>query len=485
MIHLKKMFRSLISRMLLLTMFSVVVAQVVSSFFLVHQFTESKEKTVLQNANNLAENALSTISFFQNLPLQYRHLALEQLRDLGGSRFFVSLNSEKIDISPIEDSILKKQVIATVENVLRRRIPQKNELEIEFSHPDDLHVLKNDILLKDLPPSWGAYSLIIPSVKPPILVLQIEIVEHEWLYLAAILPPPYLLMEQSIITPEQIVTLIFTTVLLLFFIYLLFYWQTKPLQQLAMAVSEMSIDLEQAPLKEEGASEIVAATRAFNHMQQKLQRYINDREILFRSISHDLKTPITRLRLRAELLDNEKQTRAFNHDLDDLEMLVKGALQTVKDTDIHENIQSINIFKLLDRISSSQPDKIRIFAPKVVLYRGKPLALKRCLANLIDNGVKYGGEVDVYLHDSEQCLKIVIQDNGPGIPIKELDKIFVPYRRLHEDQQGYGLGLGISRNIIHGHNGHLHLVNRDKGGLEVIITLPKIYLRTASENDQS
>lgn len=482
--YFRLMFRSLISRMLLLTMLSVVIAQVVSSFFLVHQFTESKEETVLQNANNLAENALSTISFFQNLPLQYRHLVLEQLRDLGGSRFFVSLNSEKIEIQPIEESALKKRVIGTVENVLRRRIPEKNELEIEFSHPDNLHVLKNDILLKDLPPSWGAYSLIIPSVKPPILVLQIEIAEHEWLYLAAILPPPYLLMEQSIITPDQIITLVFTTALVLLFIYLFFSWQTKPLQQLAMAVSEMSIDLEQAPLKEEGASEIVAATRAFNRMQQKLQRYINDRELLFRAISHDLKTPITRLRLRAELLDDEKQTRAFNHDLDDLEMLVKGALQTVKDTDIHENIQPVNIFKLLDRIASSQPDKIRVFAPKEVLYRGKPLALKRCLANLIDNGIKYGGAVDVYLHDSELCLKIVIQDNGPGIPQQELDKIFVPYRRLHDDQQGYGLGLGISRNIIHGHNGHLHLVNREKGGLEAIITLPKIYRRTASKNDE-
>jgi len=105
---------------------------------------------------------------------------------------------------------------------------------------------------------------------------------------------------------------------------LLFHWQTKPLQNLANAVSEMSIDLDQAPLKEEGALEIVAATRAFNRMQQKLQRYIQDRELLFRSISHDLKTPITRLRLRAELLDDEPLTQRFNQDLDDLEMLVKA-----------------------------------------------------------------------------------------------------------------------------------------------------------------
>ncbi|WP_354625556.1 ATP-binding protein [Psychromonas sp. MME2] len=469
-------FRSLISRMLLLTMFSVIVAQICSSYFLVHQFAESEEKTVLLNANNLAENALSTISFFQNLPLQYRHLVLQQLRDLGGSRFFVSLNSEKIEVNPIADSILKTRVINTVHDVLRRRIDAKKKLEIEFSHPDDLHVLKNDILLKDLPPSWGAYSLIIPTVKPPILVLQIEIAEREWLYLAAILPPPYLLIDKSIITAEQLITLIFTTAFVLIFIYLLFYWQTKPLKQLAKAVSEMSIDLEQAPLKEEGASEIVVATQAFNRMQQKLQRYIGDREVLFRSISHDLKTPITRLRLRAELLDNEQQTEAFNHDLDDLEMLVKGALQTVKDTDIHENTQPVNIVKLLEQISSSQPEQIKILAPdNCALYRGKPLALKRCLSNLIDNGVKYGNRVEVLVIDSNANLQIVIQDNGPGIPADELERIFTPYRRLHNDQEGYGLGLGISRNIIHAHSGQLHLLNRHNGGLEVIITLPRIY----------
>ncbi|WP_019613924.1 ATP-binding protein [Psychromonas ossibalaenae] len=476
--YFRILFRSLISRMLLLTMLSVIVAQTISSFFWVNQFAESEEKSVLLNANNLAENALSTISFFQDLPLQYRHLVLEQLRDLGGSRFFVSLNSEKIDINPIPDSRLKNEVLSTVENVLRRRIPEANKLVIEFSHPDDLHVLKNDILLKDLPPSWGAYTLIIPSVKPPILVLQIEMAEQEWLYLAAILPPPYLLSEKSLISAQQVVNLMFTTALLLIFIYLLFYKQTKPLQELAMSVSEMSIDLDQKPLKEQGASEIVAATRAFNRMQQKLQRYIQDREVLFRSISHDLKTPITRLRLRAELLDSEQQTESFNHDLDDLEMLVKGALQTVKDTDIHENIQEVDVLKLLEQISSSQPENIKIIAKTAGLYRGKPLALKRCLANLIDNGVKYGGWVQVYIVDSEESLQIVIQDNGPGIPADELDKIFVPYRRLHDDEYGYGLGLGISRNIIHAHNGQLHLLNRDQGGLEVIITLPRIYKST-------
>tara|TARA_R110001583_G_scaffold9433_8_gene44787 strand:- start:2213 stop:3604 length:1392 start_codon:yes stop_codon:yes gene_type:complete len=461
--------------MLLLTMLSVVVAQTISSFFWVSQFTENEKKSVILNAKHLAEGALSTVTFFKDLPLQYRHLVLEQLRGMGGSRFFVSLNSEKIIINPILDSPLKLQVIDTVSEVLSSALSEKQNLEIEFSAPDDLHVLKNDILLRDLPPSWGSYSLIIPTAQPPILVLQIEIAEHEWLYLAAILPPPYLLSDNPIISGQQIFTLTFTTFLLLLFIYLLFRWQTKPLQNLANAVSEMSIDLDQAPLKEQGALEIVAATRAFNRMQQKLQRYIQDREILFRSISHDLKTPITRLRLRAELLDNEKQTDSFNQDLDDLEMLVKGALQSVKETDIHENIQPVNILKILVQISEHQTDKIKINSGIIASFRGKPLALKRCLSNLILNGVKYGSRVNIFVTDSAQELRLVIQDNGPGIPENKMEQIFHPYTRLHNDSEGHGLGLGIARNIIHAHNGDLYLINRKEGGLEVIIIFPRIY----------
>lgn len=473
--NFRNMFHSLISRMLLLTTLSVICAQIMSSFFWMNQFAAKEENSILLNAQNVSENALGTISFFQKLPLQYRYLVLQQLRDLGGSRFFVSLNHEEIKINPIADSELKEKILSTVETVLRRRIPASQELRIEFSHPDDLHVIKNDILLKDLPPSLGAYSLIIPSIKPPILVIQIKIADNEWLYLGTILPPPYLLGEKKLISQQQIVTLAFTTLILLLVTYFFFDWQTKPLKELALSVSEMSIDLNQAPLKEQGPSEIITATRAFNHMQQKLQRYLRDREVLFRSISHDLKTPITRLRLRAELLDCNKQTESFNDDLDDLEMLVKGALQTVKETDIHENIQEVDLLKLLKQISSPQPDKIKIVYKKVALYRGKPFALKRCLANLIDNGIKYGTQVVVQFVDSEDELQIIIQDNGPGIPKKELDNIFTPYRRLHHDLQGHGLGLGISRNIIHAHNGSLHLVNREGRGLEVIITLPRVY----------
>jgi signal transduction histidine kinase len=461
--------------MLLLTIMSVVLAQSITSLFWVTQIADAEKSVVMANANNLANSAVSTILFFQKLPNTYRHLVLEQLRDLGGSRFFVSLNKQAVDINPIADSELKQMVLTDIQNTVYKKLGDRRTLLLEFSSPDDLHVINNNILLKDLPPSWGAYSLIIPSVSSPILVLQMELAENEWLYLAAVLPPPYLLNDLPVISAQQFVSIILTTFILLVFIYIAFYWQTQPLKNLASAVGEFSIDFTKPPLKEHGATEIVAATRAFNHMQQKLQSYIKDREVLFRSVSHDLKTPITRLRLRAELLDDEKQTDAFNTDLDDLEMLVKAALQIVKDTDIHENIADIDIHKLLTQIVGTQQDLITLHINTYDTFRGKPHALKRGLSNLIDNGVKYGNKVDVYVKDSAQSLVIVIKDQGPGIKESALSSIFTPYVRLHDDKDGHGLGLGIARNIIQAHGGEVHIFNHPEGGLEVCVILPRAY----------
>jgi signal transduction histidine kinase len=461
--------------MLLLTIMSVVLAQSITSMFWVTQIADAEKNVVMANANNLANSAVSTILFFQKLPNTYRHLVLEQLRDLGGSRFFVSLNKQPVTINPIVDSELKQMVLTDIQNTVYKKLGDRRTLLLEFSNPDDLHVINNNILLKDLPPSWGAYSLIIPSVRSPILVLQMELGENEWLYLAAVLPPPYLLSDLPVISAQQFVSIILTTFILLVFIYIVFYWQTQPLKNLASAVGEFSIDFTKPPLKEHGATEIVAATRAFNHMQQKLQSYIKDREVLFRSVSHDLKTPITRLRLRAELLDDEKQTNAFNTDLDDLEMLVKAALQIVKDTDIHENIADIDIHKLLMQIVGTQQDVITLHINTYDTFRGKPHALKRGLSNLIDNGVKYGGQVDVYVKDSAQSLVIVIRDQGPGIAESALSSIFTPYFRLHDDKDGHGLGLGIARNIIQAHGGDVRIFNHPEGGLEVCVILPRAY----------
>ncbi|MGF1766294.1 ATP-binding protein [Enterovibrio makurazakiensis] len=477
--NLKQYFwpRSLLSRTLILTVLSVILAQSIASFF---WYTQSKQREVdgLKAASeSMAQMFASTTTFFQSLPVEYRHIALDQLRNMGGARFFVSFNTEEIDIEPVEESLAKREAVKTIQTVLQKELPTVDAIHVEFSRPETLRVLNNSLLLSDLPKSWAHHTLSLEPLNPPILVVQIELDASQWVYIAAVLPAPYITLENDLVNADQIVFLFAITTLLLVFTFTLIRNQTRPLKRLAQAANRLSTDIEQPELVEEGASEITTVTRAFNLMQMRLQRYMHDREKLFGAISHDLKTPITRLRLRAELIDDEVQAAKINKDLDELEIMVKGALQTVKDTDIHENVTQIDVLQIITSIAeihNQQRQRVIIRGEQSRPFSCKPLAFKRCLTNLIDNGVKYGDEVLVYIHDSEKSLDITLMDNGPGIPTEYLKKVFDPYFRLHTDLHGTGLGLGIAKNIIRAHGGELILSNRNIGGLQIDIAFPKV-----------
>ena len=183
--------------------------------------------------------------------------------------------------------------------------------------------------------------------------------------------------------------------------------------------------------------------------------------------SHDLKTPITRLRLRAEMLDDDDAREAMIRDLEDLDMLVKGAIQSVKETDIHD----------IQKSTQHTPQTLVIQGTLKAPYTGKPLAIRRCLGNLIDNALYYGHKADVILEDSDSELCIRICDNGPGIPDAKIDRVFEPYTQLATARGSrpgsVGLGLSIARNIARAHGGEVTLRNREQVGLEVRLRLPR------------
>ncbi|WP_305457837.1 ATP-binding protein [Photobacterium leiognathi] len=469
--------KSLVSRTLWLTLLAVFLAQIIATSI---WYTQSKKRDLeglRSTSASMATMFASTVNFFQSLPLEYRHIVLEQLRNMGGTRFFVSFNEEEINIAPIKNTEQKETAVSVFKTVLHDKLPKLPNIQVEFSRPETLHVLKNDVLLSDLPRSWVHNTLSLEPLNPPILVVQIELDKNQWLYIAALLPAPYMMLKDEIITRQQFIFLTFSTLLLLLFTYIMVRKQTRPLKQLADAANSLSLDIYQPPLKEQGASELVTATQAFNRMQLRLRKYIEDREQLFSSISHDLKTPITRLRLRAELIDDDEKIDKFNHDLDELEMMVKGALQCVKETDLHENLTDVDIEHLFTSIAESHNHhgiKVTLPTDPILPITAKPLALKRCLSNLIDNGVKYGESVVISTIDSNEQLIITIHDQGNGIPEDKLKAVFEPYVRLATDSNGHGLGMGISRNIIRAHGGKLTIKNSIKGGLLVTVVLPRL-----------
>ncbi len=257
-------------------------------------------------------------------------------------------------------------------------------------------------------------------------------------------------------------------------------WLSRPLSVLAQAATELGEDLRRPPLPEDGPLEVQRAARAFNRMQTRIQRQIEDRERLLAAVSHDLRTPITRLRLRAEALEDPALKAKFERDLADMEAMVSATLAFMRAGADREAVAPVDIMALLESIQADMAElghEVHISGDTSIPYRGQPLALKRALVNLIDNAVKYGQRAQVRVEDDSSMLRIVVADNGPGLPPAELEKVFEPFYRLEgsrsRDSGGVGLGLAIARSIVRAHGGDLSLRNRTAGGLEAVLSLPR------------
>jgi signal transduction histidine kinase len=216
-------------------------------------------------------------------------------------------------------------------------------------------------------------------------------------------------------------------------------------------------------------------------MQARLAGYIRDRTRVLAAMSHDLKTPITRLRLRAELLGDPLMREKFTRDLDEMESMVGATLDFLRGQESGEPAQPVDVMALLESLQADLRETggtMEIGGTAIRPYPGAPQALKRCLANLVENAVKYGRSARVTVDDSATHLVIRVQDDGPGLPPAELEKVFDPFYRVEgsrsRDTGGTGLGLTIARGIAEAHGGRLSLRNREEGGLEAKLELPRM-----------
>ena len=218
---------------------------------------------------------------------------------------------------------------------------------------------------------------------------------------------------------------------------------------------------------------------AFNSMGQRLQKFIADRERLFASISHDLKTPLTKAKLRIEMLDDTEIRSKLSQDLDDLEKMVKASLQMVKDAAIHENTERTDLVEVLSRcVEAAEVARLpyTLSAPESLLIDCRPLSLERLFTNLVDNALHYGRSVDVeaFIDEPQKLVVVKVMDRGPGIPDEQKSAVFEPYFRSgHKPSSVHvGLGLGIAKTIVQLHGGLIALGDRQGGGLLVTVQLP-------------
>jgi signal transduction histidine kinase len=254
---------------------------------------------------------------------------------------------------------------------------------------------------------------------------------------------------------------------------------TRPLTELARAADSVGRQLQPAQLQERGARELREAAHAFNTMQDRLHRYLDSRSRVLAAMSHDLKTPLTRLRLQVETLENPPMQERIGKELDEMESMVHEALSLFRGLDDGEPAVPVDIDGLLAQIAgefTDMGDTVTVSGTALKPFVGKPQALKRCLTNLIANAIKFGSRAQVQVEDGS-ALIIRIRDSGPGIPPAELERVFEPFYRLessrNRDSGGTGLGLAIARDIAQAHGGTLTLANLPAGGLEALLTLPR------------
>ncbi|NHO31034.1 sensor histidine kinase [Acetobacter fallax] len=257
-----------------------------------------------------------------------------------------------------------------------------------------------------------------------------------------------------------------------------------PVGTLAAAAEAFAPDASSPQLPQNGPTEIARAAAAFNAMAVRIRRYILERTHLLTAIGHDLRTPITRLKLRAEFIEDDEMREKFLKDLNELSAMVESTLAFGRDSSAREAVTPLDLTALLatvvDDVGESRPDDAdRIILagdPPPVIIRGRPLALKRAFMNLVNNAIIYGGSATVTLSKPEDgYVTVLIEDEGPGLPPADLERMFEPFVRAEESRNretgGTGLGLSITRTIIRGQGGDVMLYNRKPQGLAVRVTL--------------
>ena len=255
---------------------------------------------------------------------------------------------------------------------------------------------------------------------------------------------------------------------------------TRPLAALADAADGLARNLDHPALPEKGPQEVARAARSFNAMQRALKSYLETRAQALAGVSHDLRLPLTRLRLRLEQLPEGESRAAMERDIGEMDEMISSTLDYLRAGSDTEQPVRLNLTALVESLAEDAEAagaKVRLHGTAAPLA-ARPQGLRRCLANLIDNARRYGGgEVDVTLRDGAGSVEVRIEDRGPGIPDAERERVFEPYVRLEVSRArhtgGAGLGLAIARAIVRAHGGEVALEARDGGGLCVVVTLPR------------
>ncbi|MGH8397221.1 MAG: ATP-binding protein [Gammaproteobacteria bacterium] len=442
--------RSLFGRLMLVLIAGFIVAQIVATFLSLH---ERDQALVTFSNQQFVQRDVDAVRLMDSLPASDR---AQVAGILTSPRLTVTLETEADDPT---GALPPDAEAAEFQAQLRQQLSG--------------HVVRGYMLHVPVPEQ--ARSAPFEVGYRTRSVTQVQLTDGAWVRLDFLRPLqlagwPYPLLVDILVLLIAVIVLSLIAVR----------WMTRPLSALSSAADELGRDIRRAPVPETGPAEVRRAAHAFNEMQTRLVRYVEDRTRLLTAISHDLKTPITRMRLRAELLEDETLKDKLVRDLRDMENMTNATLDFLRGLEVSEQTQPIDLMALLESVQADAVETGQTVGLQGSIHRafsGRPQALRRCLENLVGNAVRYGKRADIRVEDGDAAVTIHVRDTGKGIPEDQLEKVFEPYFRLEEARSqaggGTGLGLGIARNVALLHGGTLTLHNHPEGGLEAILILPR------------
>jgi signal transduction histidine kinase len=451
--------KSLFGQTLLILLAGLVVSQLIGFYI----FSGAREQAVrMVGAVGLAQRVANLTRLVEEAPAEWQSRIVTALND---PTFRVSLSPEAPAFSGSDTDASQ-----AIKDFLVEQLPQRPGRGIGVAVSETSGLLFGPPFNHPMPmgPMMGGMG----SWRS--LQAAVELAGGQWLSFATVLPntgPP--------VSWQFILSLAVMAVIILAVAGWAVRRVTAPLGVLARAAERLGKDVGAEPLAEVGTAEMRQASHAFNEMQERLGRLIENRTRMLAAISHDLRTPLTLLRLRAEAVENPDNRGKMLATIAEMDAMIAATLAFARDETAAEPRRRTDLTALVASIVDDMADAglpVAMQPAQAVVYECQPGALRRALTNLLDNAVKYGKHAQATVRPSPQTIEIVIDDDGPGIPEAELVRVFQPFYRVEDSRGretgGIGLGLAIALTVVQAHGGRLTLTNRPAGGLRACIILP-------------
>jgi len=331
--------------------------------------------------------------------------------------------------------------------------------------------LQREVIIKQVDEEPGGFPAVLSTRQR--IAIWVPLVDDSWLRFStrSALPSMGWVVHMS-------AQLLLVCLALLLFALVAARQITRPIRTFVAATERLGTDVNAPPIPERGSRELRRVTRVFNTMQDRLQRYVDDRTRMLAAISHDLRTSLTRLRLRTQFIQDPVQQRKAEQDLEQMDAMLASTLAFARDDAATEEPVSVDLAKLLHTLCDDLIDlgaTVDYQGPETHTLFCRPLALQRAITNVLNNAISYGGSAHVSLSLDEGACHIRVADQGPGIPQEQLETVFEPFVRLdparNRSTGGTGLGLSIARSVLRSHGGDISIANRETGGLLVDLRL--------------